>query len=197
MSGVFARSKIAWKLATYQHVLLHRSVALMDGAAVAWNAQSTLSAILTARAFMETLAVMAEFEGRVARFLAEEDLGALDALAQHGIFASRDPEWTKEFAETKAVNVLTYIDKFDERASGFRGHYDSLSERCQDRPHGRLIYRHTALVHATYSINVVFLAITKAASPLLARLRHAGCIEQCPLSGVTRKTFAHTEFFSV
>jgi len=32
-----------------------------------------------------------------------------------------------------------------------------------------LIYRHTALVHATYSINVVFLAITKAASPLLAR----------------------------
>jgi hypothetical protein len=32
---------------------------------------------------------------------------------------------------------------------------------------------------------------------LLARLRHADCIEQCPLSGVTRKTFARTEFFSV
>jgi hypothetical protein len=32
-----------------------------------------------------------------------------------------------------------------------------------------LIYRHTALVRATYSINVVFLAIAKAASPLLAR----------------------------
>jgi hypothetical protein len=29
-------------------------------------------------------------------------------------------------------------------------------------------------------------------------LRHAGCIEQCPLlSGVTRKTFARSEFFSV
>jgi len=28
-------------------------------------------------------------------------------------------------------------------------------------------------------------------------LRHADCIEECPLSGVTRKTFAHTEFFSV
>src|SRR3984893_1636045 len=26
----------------------------------------------------------------------------------------------------------------------------------------------------------------------LARLRHADCIGQCPLSGVTRKTFAHT-----
>ena len=32
---------------------------------------------------------------------------------------------------------------------------------------------------------------------LLAPLRHADRIERCPLSGVTRKTFAHTEFFSV
>jgi hypothetical protein len=31
----------------------------------------------------------------------------------------------------------------------------------------------------------------------LALLRHADCIGQCPLSGVTRKTFAHIEFFSV
>jgi hypothetical protein len=31
----------------------------------------------------------------------------------------------------------------------------------------------------------------------LAPLRHADRIERCPLSGVTRKTFAHTEFFSV
>jgi hypothetical protein len=28
-------------------------------------------------------------------------------------------------------------------------------------------------------------------------LRRADCIEQCPLSGVTRKTFAQSEFFSV
>jgi hypothetical protein len=37
VSGKFLRSKIAWKLATYQRVLLHRLVALMDGAAVAWR----------------------------------------------------------------------------------------------------------------------------------------------------------------
>jgi hypothetical protein len=28
------------------------------------------------------------------------------------------------------VSVLTYIDKFDKRAKGFRGYYDMLSERC-------------------------------------------------------------------
>ena len=36
----------------------------------------------------------------------------------------------REAPETKAVNILTYIDRFDKRAEGFRGHYDILSERC-------------------------------------------------------------------
>jgi hypothetical protein len=49
VSGKFSRSKIAWKLATYQHVLLHWSVALMDGTAIAWNSRSTLSCMLSAR----------------------------------------------------------------------------------------------------------------------------------------------------
>jgi hypothetical protein len=31
----------------------------------------------------------------------------------------------------------------------------------------------------------------------LAPLTRADRIEQCPLSGLTRKTFAHPEFFSV
>jgi hypothetical protein len=129
-SGKFARAKIAWKLATYQHVLLHRLVALMDGAAVAWNSRCTLSAMLSARALMETFAVMAELEQRVSRLLKEDDLGGFDALAQNGIFASRDEDWIKDNPETAAISVLTYIDKFDKRVEGFRGHYDILSERC-------------------------------------------------------------------
>ncbi len=136
VSGRFARSKIAWKLASYQHVLLHRLVALMDGAAVAWNNRCTLSAILSARALMETFAVIAEFEQRVERLLEEEDLGGLDTVAQNGIFASRDPEWVKDNPATQAISVLTYIDKFDKRAEGFRGHYDMLSERCHPNAMG-------------------------------------------------------------
>ena len=130
VSGKFLRSKLAWKLASYQHVLLHRIVALMDGAAVTWNSRSTLSCMLSARALMETIAVMAEFERRATRFLEEEDLGGLNALTQNGIFATRDPELIKEEADVQAISVLTYIDKFDKVAEGFRGHYDQLSERC-------------------------------------------------------------------
>ena len=130
VAGPFLRSKIAWKLAVYQHALLHRIVALMDGEAVAWNNGCTLSAILSARALMETIAVMAGFEDRVAALLAREDLGGLNAFAQNGTFASRDPEWIKEFPETKAINAVTHVEKFDKRAPGFKGHYDILSERC-------------------------------------------------------------------
>ena len=130
VSGKFARSKIAWKLAAYQHVLLHRIVALIDSAAVSFNNRCTLSAMLSARAFMETMAVMAELESQVALLLEQQDLRGLDAVAQKGIFASRDDEWLKQFPETKAVNILSYIDKFDKRAKGFREHYDPLSERC-------------------------------------------------------------------
>ena len=129
-AGHFARSKIAWKLAVYQHGLLHRMVALMDGTAVAWNNRCTLSAMLSARALMETFAVMAVFADRAADSFAAEDLSSLDALAQQGSFASRDPEWIKEAPETKAVNVLTYIERFNKWVPGFRGHYDMLSERC-------------------------------------------------------------------
>jgi hypothetical protein len=41
------------------------------------------------------------------------------------------------------------------------------------------------------------LVLLRCMSLLLARLRHADRIEQCPLSGLTRKTFAQPEFFSV
>jgi hypothetical protein len=105
VSGPFARSKIAWKFASYQHALLHRIVALMDGTALAWNNHCTLTAILSARALMETFAVFAELESRVEQFFIKEDLRGLNDLAENGIFASRDPEWLEESPESKAINA--------------------------------------------------------------------------------------------
>jgi hypothetical protein len=51
-----------------------------------------------------------------------------------------------------------------------------------------------------WSVLVVASEGTKASNgqrqlPKLARLRHANCAARCPLSGVTRKTCAHAEFF--
>jgi hypothetical protein len=67
-------------------------IALVDGTAIAFNnCCCTLSAMLSARAAMETFAVLADLETRVSNLLSAEDLGGLDAIAQKGIFASRNP----------------------------------------------------------------------------------------------------------
>jgi hypothetical protein len=136
VAGPFARSKVAWKLAVYQHSLLHRLIALLDGTSVAWNNRCALSTILSARALMETMALISALATQVARALAAQDISALDALAQKGTFSSRDEEWLKDFPEYKAANVLTHIDRFDSRANGFRKHYDMLSERCHPNASG-------------------------------------------------------------
>jgi hypothetical protein len=40
-------------------------------------------------------------------------------------------------------------------------------------------------------------SLLRCMSLLMAQMRSAGCIRQCPLSGVTRKTCARAECFSV
>jgi len=136
VSGPFARSKIAWKLATYQHVLLHRIVALIDGVAVACNNRCALAAILSARALMETVAAVAALEANVLSQLANKDLSQIDAIAQRGISASRDTEWLRTNPELIATNVVTYIDKLNKIAPGVRSHYDALSELCHPNSRG-------------------------------------------------------------
>lgn len=130
VSGRFARSKIAWKLATYQHSLLHRIVALYDGAALSWNSSSTLSALLAARALLETNAIFLNFADKTESMLKFGDLEGLNSSAQYGIFASRDSEWLKNAPEYQATNILKHIDYIDKRVKGARSHYDRLSERC-------------------------------------------------------------------
>lgn len=137
ISGPFLKSKIAWKLATYQHALLHRVVALADGVAVNWNGRSVLGAMLCARALMETIAVLSFVERSAAARYEQEDLGDLDALGQNGTFATRDEALLKEFPESTATNILTYVRRFDEKVlPGFSEHYDRLSERCHPNAPG-------------------------------------------------------------
>ena len=119
VAGPFARSKVAWKLAAYQHALLHRIVALLDGTALSFNHRNTLVAVLAARAFMETFAVFAEFETQAKALLIGEDIADWTTLAQNGLFATRDGEFLEAYPGAKAINVLGYIDKFDRKAEGF------------------------------------------------------------------------------
>jgi hypothetical protein len=138
VTGSLALSKIAWKIETFSEAMLYRLVNLGEGAALGWNDDNALCAMLSARAIVETFAVLLDFEHQLKVLLASKDLDAINALAMNRAFGSRDPDWIKDSPDLQAVNVLTLIDKMDGRLlPGARGHYDRLSERCHPNAFGQ------------------------------------------------------------
>jgi len=134
---LFARSKLAWKLAILQESFLQRAVMLAHGVALTWNAGNLVTSILAARALFESVVLVEDCHGRIDAFLKAEDLGGINQLLENQTFATRDAEWLAQHPESQAINILTLIDKFDKRIfPGAREHYDSLSERCHPNSRG-------------------------------------------------------------
>ena len=137
VEGLFAQSKLAWKLAILQEAFLHRAIGLAHGVALAWNAGNSLTAILAARALIETIVLVEDLYGKMDAFLKAENLTGINQLTDTQTFATRDAEWLAQHPESQATNILTLIDKFDKRTfPGARAHYDSLSERCHPNSRG-------------------------------------------------------------
>lgn len=136
VAGHLLRSKIAWKIETFVEAVLYRLVALAEGTAHSWNAEMPLPAFLSTRAIVETVALLVDFERRVATLLAAEDLNGLDELTMNRIFSSRDEEWLAKMPEFKTVNINTHVEKLDKLLPGALRHYGSLSERCHPNSSG-------------------------------------------------------------
>lgn len=138
----YIKSKLAWKLATLREPLLYRVVALAESFAVNWNCQNLVGAYLPARALIETSALLLELEADLRKYIGAQDLASIDALLMNRLFSTRDAEWLAEHPEAKAINVLTLIDRLDERElKGIREHYDHMSEVCHPNSLGhRLVY---------------------------------------------------------
>jgi hypothetical protein len=136
-SGALARSKLAWKGEVFQQAILHRLVALASGAVLDWNERNMLGSFLAARALVETVAVIADVAGTLPGLIAASDLQGIDRLIMNRTFATRDEVILAESPESKAVNVLTLIDKLDATGlPGVREHYDRMSERCHPNAMG-------------------------------------------------------------
>lgn len=124
-------SKLAWKVGTFVEVILYRLVALCQSLALNWNVQNMLGCNLSARALMETSALLLDFEQELSTAITEENLGAADELLNNRHFATRDKGWLESNPDTKAINVLTLIDKLNKRLlKNTRRIYDILSESC-------------------------------------------------------------------
>ncbi|MGM4909363.1 hypothetical protein [Rhizobium sp. 768_B6_N1_8] len=129
-TGLFLRSKLAWKIAVYAHGLQHRIVSLSDAVALCWNNRNTLGAMLSARALLETVAVVVHLERVVHRLLPTQDIGALNDFVDNGTFATKDRELLSKHPDVEARNILTSIAVLEKMLPGIRAHYDRLSERC-------------------------------------------------------------------
>lgn len=137
VEGSLLKSKLAWKIATYQQPVLYRIVMLADGCALNWNARNDLCSFLAARALVETIALVFDFQCELDSLVELKDLKSIDALVMNRTFASRDQEWLKDHPDTKALNVLTFVDRLDKRMlPGVRWHYDALSECCHPNSFG-------------------------------------------------------------
>ena len=124
----YARSKIAWKVATYAEAIRYRTVALADGAAQNWNGGNILCAALCARATVETVAQLFYVKNGVAVALKVEELNKIDRIVEQGTFATRVADLLKESPELKAQRISTWLDKLDRELPGVRRHYNYLSD---------------------------------------------------------------------
>lgn len=132
-------SKIAWKLKSLVSALLHRLVALADGAAVAINARSTLVAMLAVRALIETVAVTGLIRAQLRSALENGNIAEIDRLIFAWLMATRDPEHLSDWPEAKAMNIITVLDKLGKTSDMLKEvktHYEWLSELCHPNSSG-------------------------------------------------------------
>jgi len=132
----FAASKLAWKAAVLQQVLLYRCVGLGSGCAKMWNFGNVLCSVLAARALLETIALTLDFEANLQMYVAEKDFGKTDELITLHTFSTRSESMLTELPELKAENVLNYVDRLEKMMPGIRGHYEFLSEWCHPNSSG-------------------------------------------------------------
>jgi hypothetical protein len=127
----FIRSKMAFKIASFQQPMLYRVVMLASGCASNWNLNNTLCAYLAARALIETVALLREFDWQLEERITKQDFAGMDALLMNRLFATRDEKFTINHKFAEATSVLTIIQKLDKRElPGIWRHYEMLSERC-------------------------------------------------------------------
>lgn len=132
-------AKIVWKARALYQCVLRRSLELIDGTSRAWAHQEHLTAVLLARALMETAVFTWDITDGIDDGLQRADWDAINRLLNDRWFATRVPDMLEE-GMPKAENVLTLIDRLDRdmlRASGqkpiegeqvMRRHYSLLSD---------------------------------------------------------------------
>jgi hypothetical protein len=134
------RPKLAWSSAgiggfnveVYAQFMLHRILALVDGAASAWNGRNGLASAILARGALESVAVWVKVTKDAERHIANREFDDFDKLIARIFFARKNEP--SEAARSSAmlslspIHVLTAVDTLEKEYVGVRRAYDDLSE---------------------------------------------------------------------
>ncbi|MGB4107662.1 MAG: hypothetical protein WBK55_07680 [Alphaproteobacteria bacterium] len=129
VEGDLARSKLAWKIATYSEAIRYRLIEVTEACIDEWQKERFVACFIMARVIIETVAALYELEHQLQKLLANKDLDAIDAMIMKRTFGTRLADLFGGKKAYEAVSVLTTIDKLDKFLKGHvREAYDRLSE---------------------------------------------------------------------
>jgi len=115
--------KPTFELEYFKESVLYRFIELADATFALLDTGNLLGAVVTVRSLEETLSVMWYINEICLYAVKNKELTHFTEQLKRLIVGWKDDD---EFP--KSINVLTFIDKVDKVISGYRKHYDILSE---------------------------------------------------------------------
>jgi hypothetical protein len=116
-------SKLPFKVISLRELLLYR-IAELSGAAVdLYKSSKVVPAIVLTRGTLETTSMLFALDAIVRSALKGGDVSSTDETLMKMLLGGRS-----ELAPERAINILTHIDKMNEKYEGLRWWYDELSE---------------------------------------------------------------------
>ncbi|HEX9592287.1 MAG TPA: hypothetical protein VGB12_02890 [bacterium] len=125
IAALTLKSKLPFKAVSIRELLIHRMAALASAAVDLFKQKRAIPAVILTRAIVETAAVMLIFHERLGRFLDDKskDISAFDDFLMRCLLGARNnPDMPTP------TNILTLVDRVEQRLPGFRGVYDGLCE---------------------------------------------------------------------
>lgn len=125
--------KPIFELEYFKESVLYRFIELAEATIALLDVGNFLGAVVIVRSLQETLSVMWYINQICLYSVENKELTHFTEQMKRLIFG-----WKRDDVFPDSINVLTFIDKVDKEISGYRKHYDILSEYVHPNWHGTM-----------------------------------------------------------
>jgi hypothetical protein len=126
-------NKPIFELEYFSESVFYRFIELAEATFILLEAQNYLGSVVTVRSLQETSAVIWYLNEKCLYAVENNDLTHFSEQMKRLMLG-----WKHDNEFPEAINVLNLIDKVDNKISGYRKHYDLLSEYVHPNWHGTM-----------------------------------------------------------